>query len=117
MEYIEKTIFAIEKENGKKIVHFLGYRYYGEGFHDNNKKLRFVEYTHAYMELSKVIKSSFESSECAAAAFVNQYITDCTLEELERIYETYDNGRKPKEISSLSEDIPEGCYIYMGSSE
>ena len=32
MKYLEKTIFAIEKaEDNEKVVHFLGYGYYGEG--------------------------------------------------------------------------------------
>ena len=77
MKYLERTIFAIEKaEDNEKVVHFLGYGYYGE---------------------------------------VTQYITDVTMERLYKIYETYDNGRRPKEVCQLSEDLPEGVYIYMGS--
>lgn len=115
MQYLEKTIFAIEKENSEKIVHFYGYGYYGEGTYDDDKKYRFVEYTYAYMKLSEVLKLGFQEAEVVASAFVNQYITDCFLEGLERIYDTYDNGRKPKEVDQITESLPEGVYIYMGS--
>lgn len=117
MRYLEKTIFAIEKaEDDEKVVHFLGYGYYGEGMERNSeKKFRFVEYTFAYSKLSNVLKKGFSNCEVAATAFVTQYVTEVTLEELHKIYETYDNGHRPKEVYQLSEDLPEGVYIYMGS--
>lgn len=117
MRYLEKTIFAIEKaEDDEKVVHFLGYGYYGEGMEYNSeKKFRFVEYTFAYSKLSNVLKKGFANCENSSKAFVTQYVTDTTLEGLYKIYETYDNGRRPKEVYQLSEDLPEGVYIYMGS--
>lgn len=40
MKYLEKTIFAIEKaEDNEKVVHFLGYGYYGEGMEHNSGKM------------------------------------------------------------------------------
>lgn len=116
MKYLNKTIFAIETENHKKVVHFLGYGYLDEEMENNSeKKFRFVEYTFAYAKLSNVLKKGFERCEVASATFVTQYVTDVTLEELNNIYETYDNGHRPKEVCQLSEDLPTGIYIYMGS--
>lgn len=117
MKYLEKTIFAIEKaEDNEKVVHFLGYGYYGEGMeHNSGKMFRFVEYTFAYSKLSNVLKTGFENCEDTSTAFVTQYVTDVTMEELCKIYETYDNGRRPKEVCQLYEDLPEGVYIYMGA--
>jgi len=116
MKYLNKTIFAIEAEDDEKVVHFLGYGYYGEGMERNSEKMfRFVEYTFAYSKLSNVLKKGFENCEDTSTAFVTQYITDVTMEGLYKIYETYDNGRRPKEVCQLSEDLSEGVYIYMGS--
>lgn len=116
MKYLDKTIFAIEAENNEKVVHFLGYGYYSEGIeHNSEKEFRFVEYTFAYSKLSNVLKKGFENCEDTSTAFVTQYITDVTMEDLYKIYETYDNGLRPKEVYQLSEDLPEGVYIYMGA--
>lgn len=112
MMYEDHTIFGIEEEEGKKIVHFYGYGYYvGE---ESGKSYRFLEYTFFYAPLEDVLshEGGFDGYEIAHSDSVKTYITDCTQEELNDIYEHYDCGRKPVEISEKDiASAPLGVYV------
>lgn len=113
MSYIEKTVFGIETDNGEKIVHFYGYGYHSDDGTDT--PYRFLEYTFCYVPLKKVLEMGFEEAESQYGPEVKQYIADCTRDEMESIYEHYDNGNKPTELKKedLNMDTPLGVYILI----
>lgn len=112
-EMIESTIFGIENDDGKKVIHYYGYGYYCDG--DDEKPYRFLEYTFFYGNLQEVLEIGISEYEGEYSDAVKQYITDCTEEELGDIYEHYDEGVPPIPIheSEISLDIPCGVYVLV----
>lgn len=111
----EDTIFSIETDDwGDRIVHYLGFGYYGGGGDEDGKDHRFVEYTFCYVPLKEVLSKGFSAAEGEYAPEVKQYITDCTEEEMMDIYLHYDNGNCPTPITEITTDLPDGCYVYIG---
>ena len=113
MDYTEKTIICIEKEDdGEKVVHFMGYGYYGEV--ETEKPYRFLEYTFFFGKLKNVLNyGGIRNYEGEYQDRYKQYITDCTYEEMNEIYEQYNNGKMPEIIDEkdITINIPFGCYI------
>lgn len=111
--YEECLIVGIEKDNDKKVVHFYGFGYYTEG--DEENPYRFLEYTFFYMPLDEVLTMGVSEAEGEFGQEYTQYLTDCTRDEMENIYEHYDNGNKPTELKKedLNMDTPLGIYILI----
>lgn len=110
-DYCEKTVFAIEEEDGLKYCHFSGYGYYAGTEIVPGKPYRFVEYTFCYAPLEEVIRFGFSECESYYGPESKQYVTDCTEKEMYDIYKHYDNGSAPKELSEITMETPCGCYI------
>ncbi len=115
INYEEKTIIGVETDSytGEKMIHLYGYGYYAETADDNGKDFRFVEYTWFIMPLKEVKEMGFAKCESECGCEYKQYIADCTEEEMNHYYETYDNGKMPKFISEdqINELTPDGVYI------
>lgn len=114
-EYPDSIIFNIEEEKigdkPIKFVHFLGYHY---GCPDEplyNHK--FEEYNGFNAFLSDVLKEGLSNFEQKYSEFAKQSTVDCTYPMIREMYNTYDNGHKPKVISEkeFNKEIPCGCYI------
>lgn len=107
-EYCEASVIEIElNEHGKKIVHILGDSYYADDGTD--APYRFTEYCWGYIPLKEVVENGMPDGDWYGE--LKQYITDCTEEQLDEIYEHYDNGKMPRVIENLTVDLPIGCYI------
>lgn len=112
------TLFEICEVNGEKYIHYSGYGYYSEtGVENDPTPYRIVEYCGVGAPLKEVLefeKKTGESYEAEVSCEFNQYVTDCTLEELIEAYDTWFDGRAPQPLpeQGLTEDIPYGCY-YM----
>lgn len=104
------TIVGIELIEGEKHIHCFGYGYHAV---EAEKPFKFAEYTGLIAPLEEVLKIGVSKYEVENEHTVNQYILDCTAEELKNIYEHYHNGKLPKQMAADDIDIntPVGCYI------
>lgn len=109
-KYLEASAVTIELDDHKqKVVHFSGDSYYcGDG---TDAPYRFTEYCWGYIPLREVIENGMPDGNWYAE--LKQYITDCTEEQLDEIYEHYDDGKMPRVIKKLTMDLPLGCYIIL----
>lgn len=105
--YVEKTIF--EKRGNQ--IHFFGYSY--NSYNGTDTPYRFVEYTFFYADIKDVMDEGFYLFEHEHGADYQQYIQDCTEEEVNKIYTHYDNGNAPQLVCVDDDinDLPDGCYI------
>ena len=111
MNYVEKIVVDVKTLlGGDKEIHFMGYSYYNDY---KDKPYTFVEYC-GFTELYSIIVErnySVRDYEKQYGEYNKQYCQDCTIQELNEIYEHYDNGRCPKFIEDIDENTPDGMYI------
>lgn len=108
----DDTVFAIETdENGKRVVHIFGYGYCADDGTETD--CRFVEYTFFYVPLDEVLAKGLGEVEDEYGPDVKQYITDCSFEKMMEIYHHYDNGQCPVQITAITADLPDGCYVLV----
>lgn len=106
-KYLGDSVVNVELDNGKKVVHFYGDSYYSDDGTDT--PYRFTEYCWGYIPLKEVVENGMPDGDWYGE--LKQYITDCTEQQLDEIYEHYDNGKMPQIIDGLTMDTPLGCYI------
>lgn len=79
----ENTLIGIEKHNGTKYIHYLGYGYMAEAVKPS-KPARIVEYVGLICPLEKALKHGLSAWETDNAESVTQYIDDVTEYELDK---------------------------------
>lgn len=115
LKFEDKTIVEISTTEDGKQIHYYGYGYHSDGGLNEEKEYRFLEYTWFIAPLEEVLKIGVYDYESEYQDRFKQYITDCTEDECQKIYETYDNGKMPKIIDSrdVNRFTPDGTYILI----
>jgi len=112
-DVIDRTIISIEKQDGRKVIHYYAYSWYA--YDSSETPFRFCEYTGFIVDLEKALKYGISCYEGEFQEEITQYIDDCTEEECKKNYAHYDNGKPPKFISEkdVSMATPYGVYILI----
>ena len=112
-DVIDRTIISIEKQDGRKVIHYYAYSWYA--YDSSDTPFRFCEYTGFIVDLEKALKYGISCYEGEFQEEITQYIDDCTEEECKKNYAHYDNGKPPKFISEkdVSMATPYGVYILI----
>lgn len=112
-DVIDRTIISIEKQDGRKVIHYYAYSWYA--YDSSDTPFRFCEYTGFIVDLERALKYGISCYEGEFQEEITQYIDDCTEEECKKNYAHYDNGKPPKFISEkdVSMATPYGVYILI----
>ncbi len=112
-DIIERTIISIEKQDGRKVIHYYAYSWYADD--SSETPFRFCEYTGFIVDLDKTLLYGISCYEGEYQEQIKQYIYDCTEEKCVDFYSHYDDGKPPKFISEkdVSMATPYGVYILI----
>lgn len=108
--YWDTDFYQIEEENGRKLVHIMGYFYHAD---DGSKKpYRCLEYTWFYVPLEEFIEWDGDDYDDTAQE-LKQYIKDMTEEEAIDAMYHYFGGISPTPLlyQDLTTDTPCGYYV------
>ena len=110
--YWETDFYQIEEENGKKLVHIMGYFYHTDDGSGSKKQYRCLEYTWFYVPLEEFIEWDGDDYDDAAQE-LKQYIQDMTEEEAIDAMYHYFGGISPTPLlyQDLTMDTPCGYYV------
>lgn len=108
--YWDCDFYQIEEQDGKKVVHIMGWFWPLD--QDEEKNCRLTEYTFFIVPLDEFITWTHDQY-CEAEEKIKQYVSDLTEEEAIDAMCHFYNGNPPTPLryKELTMQTPCGCYV------